>query len=91
MNIGANMRDVENISFSLGSGDDVFKLGNGTYREAITVNGGGGADTFNISNVVTTQQMVTLNGSTGDDLMFVEFTAVRAQRDDHHHFQRRRA
>ena len=48
MNIGANMRDVENISFSLGSGNDVFKLGNGIYREAITVNGGGGADTFNI-------------------------------------------
>ncbi|MBV5304948.1 MAG: hypothetical protein JZU70_12255, partial [Chlorobium sp.] len=75
MNMGANMRDVENISFSLGSGDDVFKLGDGTYSEAITVNGGAGNDTFNISNKVTTQQMVTLNGNSGDDLMFVDFAA----------------
>ena len=75
MNIGANMRDVENISVSLGSGKDVFKLGDGTYREAITVNGGAGNDTFNISNNITTQQMITLNGNSGDDLMFVDFGA----------------
>ena len=47
MNIGVNARDIENISFSLGTGDDVFKLDNGTYREAITVSGGAGEDTFN--------------------------------------------
>nr|MBC8240209.1 FG-GAP repeat protein [Alphaproteobacteria bacterium] len=75
MNMGAHTREVENLFFSFGSGDDVFKLNDAVYREAITVNGGAGADTFNIPNGVTTQQMVTLNGGAGDDIAVVDFSA----------------
>ncbi|MBC8239759.1 MAG: FG-GAP repeat protein, partial [Alphaproteobacteria bacterium] len=80
MHMGAHTRDFEHLMFSFGSGDDVFQLDDGTstdpviYREALTVNGGAGADTFNVAtSYVTTQGMVTLNGGLGDDLAYVDF------------------
>nr|MBC8240041.1 FG-GAP repeat protein [Alphaproteobacteria bacterium] len=74
MEMGAHTRAFENLLFSFGSGDDVFKLEDGDYYEAITVNGGPGADTFNVADAVTTHQMVTLNGGQGDDLVYVDYT-----------------
>jgi len=80
MHMGAHTRNFEHLMFSFGAGNDVFQLDDGTsndpviYREALTVNGGAGADTFNVStSYVTTQGMVALNGGLGDDLAYIDY------------------
>ncbi len=73
VDVGLYARDVDDVGFNLGSGDDVFRLASGTYDYAMTVDGGPGNDTINVDRVAVTQQRVTFNGGPGDDIVFINF------------------
>ena len=72
--LNVSARTTEVIEVSLGAGEDVIQLTNGSYAHDIRVNGGEGQDTFNVENEVDMfGHTATFNGDAGDDLVYVDF------------------
>jgi hypothetical protein len=71
-----NVRELhtEDLTVSLGAGDDVLRLLAAAYARGLTFHGGAGGDTFTIENGVDLQgNALTINGEAGDDLVFADF------------------
>ncbi len=68
-------RLTEHVKVSLGSGNDVAQVFDGTYAYDTTVFGGPGHETFNVGNgIANTGKKIIFNGEDGDDLVFTKFT-----------------
>ena len=75
--INVSTRNAEELRASLGSGADIVQLTAGAYGYSVTVNGGDGAETFNVENGVDMQgNMATFNGEGGDDLLFADLSMI---------------
>jgi Ca2+-binding RTX toxin-like protein len=72
MELDVNVRNAQ-LAVLLSDADDVFRL-SGAYAMSLRVDGGGGNDTFNVSDDVVADQPITLNGDDGDDVLFVDFS-----------------